>query len=308
MQQETIQGILSDFSQQDTQKKAIDTLFQYLYFHLSDFGLYRTTEDIRSDFLLWLYPRLSTIIAGYKPNLSLFSTYLRMSVTYHWKIFSRKNREQAIYTALVQADQQQKAQDNYIEQNNLRTYETYAASEIPAYTVSTEKEQAIQETIKWKLKRKQIYSRYILELVCKSCFCIDDALLHTVAGHLSVPVREVERLIADLKEQAYTKDTQYQEWAEKRDFYYVRYKSAAIQLRSIDTTHTSVVEKLKIQQNYNYNLWQRYLKRMQVYSRGPSNRSLAKRLGFSRGTIDNDLADLKKAWYGTSHAYLPSQR
>lgn len=308
MQQEIIQGILSDFSQQDTQKKAVDTLFQYLYFHLRDFGLYHITEDTRSDFLVWLYPRLNNIIAGYKPNLSLFSTYLRMSVTYHWKIFGRKNREQAIYSALVQADQQQKVQDNYIEQHNLHTYETYAASEVPAYTVSTEKEQAIQEKIKWKLKRKQIYSRYILELVCKSCFCIDEALLNTVAGHLSVPVREVERLIDNLKEQTYTKDTQYRELAEKRDFYYVRYKSAAIQLRSIDTTHTSVVEKLKIQQNYNYNLWQRYLKRMQVYSRSPSNRTLAKQLGFSRGTIDNDLADLKKAWYGTSHAYLPSQR
>ena len=24
--------------------------------------------------------------------------------------------------------------------------------------------------------------------------------------------------------------------------------------------------------------------------------------------LSNDLAELKKAWYGTSHAYLPSQR
>lgn len=308
MQQEIIQSILNDFSDQNRQKKAVDTLFQYLYFHLPDLGLYRTTEDARSDFLLWLYPRLHTILAGYKPNLSIFPTYLRMSITYHWKIFARKSREKAVYAAIAQTDQQQKLQTSYSEQNNQHSYEIYAANEVPAYTVSVEKEQAIQENIKWKLKRKHIYSRYILELACKSCFCIDEALIRTVAGHLRIPIREVQQLIEGLKEQNYDKDVQYRDWAEKRDFYYVRYKSAAIQLRTIDSTHLSVIQKLKIQQTYNYNLWQRYLKRLQRYTRGPSNRTLAKQLGISRGTIDNDLADIKKACYGTSHAHLFSKR
>lgn len=300
MQEDIIQTILSDFSRYDGKKKAVDTLFQYLYFHLRELGVYYVDEDARSDFLLWLYPRLYNIIAGYKPERSIFYTYLRMSISYNWKLFGRRTREQATYTAIAQDDQQQKVKDMLTERDDLHTYELYAASPPPSYSISSEKKQAIQETIKWKSKRKQIYVRYLLELVCKSCFYIDDRLLRIVARHLDIPVWKVKQLIEEAKEQTGKPDTVYNEWTAKRDFYYVRYKSATLQLQKVDTIHTSVVERLKNQQAYCYNLWQRYLKRIKDYTHGPSNRALAKQLGISRATVNNDLAELKKAWYGES--------
>lgn len=303
MQENIIEMILTDFSQQSKRKKAGDTLFQYLYFHLNEFGIYCASEDTRSDFLLWLYPKLDSIIGSYNPERSLFSTYLRMSVSYNWKLFLRRNREQAAYASIAQDDQQRIAANMLEEQEGQQTYELYAASPPPTYTVLPEKEQSIQKTIKWEKKKKDIYTRYFLLLLCKAYFCVDEQLLQTAADHLGIPVQKVRLLIEAVKEQTHKREAVYRELAAKRDFYYVRYKSATLQLRNIDETYTSVVQRLKKQQAYSYACWQRYLKQIKEYTRGPSNRALAKQLGVSRATINSDLVELKKACYGESCTY-----
>ena len=303
MQEDIVETILADFSRKNKQKKAVDMLFQYLYFNLGEFGVYCGSEDMRSDFLLWLYPKLDTIIGDYNPDRSIFPTYLRMSLTYSWKLFLRRNREQATYDSVAQDDQQRVVKTRQEEQDGLHTYELYAASLPPSYTVSPEKTQSIQDTIRWKIKRKDIYTRYFLELLCKSCFCIDDHLLQTVAGHLGISVRKVRRLIEDVKELTDKRDTVYNEWVAKRDFYYVRYKSATLQLRKVDEAHGSVIKRLKNRQAYSYARWQGYLKRIQEYTRGPSNRVLAQQLGVSRATVNSDLVELKKACYGKPCTY-----
>ena len=131
-----------------------------------------------------------------------------------------------------------------------------------------------------------------------SCCYIDEHLLQTVSGHLGIPVGKVRRLIEDTKALTDKRDAVYSEWAAKRDFYYVRYKSATLQLHKVDEAHLSVIKRLKNRQAYCYARWQGYLKRMNQYTRGPSNRVLAKQLGISRTTINKDLAELKKACYG----------
>jgi len=298
MQQDIVNAILTDFSRHNEKKKAVDTLFQYLYFHLFEFGVFTMSEDIRSDFLLWLYPKLSMIIEGYRPERSIFPTYLRMSVTFYWKLFGRRKREQAAYTLIAQEDQRQTAQNILTDQEKLHTYELYAASPQPEYRVSAKREQAIQDRIKWKSRKKQIYARYLLLLACKSCFCINDRLLRKVAKRMEIPVRTVRVLIEQVKRQAGEKTAAYSELAARRDYYYIRYKSATMQLRAMDDVHAYVVGRLKTQQAYSYNRWQRFLKRTKEYDWTPSNRSLAKYLGVCRSTINSDLAELKKACYG----------
>ena len=303
MKEDIVETILADFSRQNKRKKAVDTLFQYLYFNLGEFGVYCGSEDMRSDFLLWLYPKLDAIIDGYNPDRSIFPTYLRMSLTYSWKFFLRRNREQAMYASVAQDDQQRIVKTRQDEQDGSQNYELYAASPSPSYTVLPEKAQSIQETIRWERKRKAIYTRYFLELLCKSCFCINDHLLQTVAGHLGISVRKVRLLIEEAKELTDKQDAVYNEWVAKRDFYYVRYKSATLQLRKVDEAHGSVIKRLKNRQAYSYARWQGYLKRIQEYTRGPSNRALAKQLGVSRATINSDLVELKKACYGKPCTY-----
>ena len=46
MQADIVETILTDFLRTDKQKKAIDTLFQYLYFNLGEFGVYCGSEDM----------------------------------------------------------------------------------------------------------------------------------------------------------------------------------------------------------------------------------------------------------------------
>ena len=304
MQKNIIETILMNFSQQHKQKKAVDMLFQYLYFNLGEFGVYCANEDMRSDFLLWLYPKLDDILEGYNPDRSIFPTYLRMSLLYSWKLFLRRNREQVTYASVAQDDQQRMVKTMLDEQDGLQTYELYAASPTPSYSVSPEKKQSIQSTIKWERKRKDVYTRYFLLLLCKACFYIDEQLLRTVAKHLGISVRKVRLLLEEVKDSTDNRESMYREWEAKRDFYYVRYKSATLQLRKVDEDHASVIRRLKNQQAYSYARWQRYLKYIKEYTRGPSNRELAKQLGISRTTINKDLAELKKACYGEPCTYI----
>lgn len=304
MQKNIIETILMNFSQQHKQKKAVDMLFQYLYFNLGEFGVYCANEDMRSDFLLWLYPKLDDILEGYNPDRSIFPTYLRMSLLYTWKLFIRRNREQVTYASVAQDDQQRMVKTMLDEQDGLQTYELYAASPTPSYSVSPEKKQSIQSTIKWERKRKDVYTRYFLLLLCKACFYIDEHLLQTVAKHLGISVRKVRLLLEEVKDSTDNRESMYREWEAKRDFYYVRYKSATLQLRKVDEDHASVIRRLKNQQAYSYARWQRYLKYIKEYTRGPSNRELAKQLGISRTTINKDLAELKKACYGEPCTYI----
>ena len=157
--------------------------------------------------------------------------------------------------------------------------------------------------ILWEIKRKNIYTRYFLELLCKSCLYINEHLLQTVAGHLGISVRKVRLLIEEAKELTDKRNGVYNEWVAKRDFYYVRYKSATLQLRKVDEAHASVIKRLKNRQAYSYARWQGYLKRIQEYTRGPSNRVLAQQLGVSRATVNSDLVELKKACYGKPCTY-----
>ena len=300
MHEAVIQSILKDFAQHDKQKRAVDTLFQYLYFHLSEFGVYYGNEDIRSDFLLWIYPRLHNVIDGYNPQKSIFTTYLRMSITFQRKLFERRNRERATYTSIAQTDQQQRVKDILTEQDELHSYELYAASPQPKYSISPEKETAIQKTIKWKSKEKEIYTRYLLLLLCKSCFSIDEHLMYIVARRLEIPVQKIKKLIEETRRQIETRKTVYHELTTKRDYYYVRYKSATMQLSAVDSDHKYVIKRLKAQQAYSYKRWQSYLKKAKEYDLSPSNRLLAKQFGISRGTVDSDLAELKKTWYAAS--------
>lgn len=303
MQANIVETILADFSRQNKRKKAIDTLFQYVYFNLGEFGIYCACEDMRSDFLLWLYPKLDDIVDGYNPERSIFPTYLRMSLSYSWKCFLRRNREQVTYATVAQDDQQRLVKTIQDEQDGLQTYELYAASPPPSYGVSPEKKQSIQKTIKWGRKKKDVYTRYFLVLLCKACFYIDEQLLRTVAKHLGISIRKIRMLIEEVKELTDKREAVYREWEAKRDFYYVRYKSATLQLRKVDEAHASVIRRLKNQQAYSYARWQGYLKQINEYTRGPSNRALAKQLGISRTTIDNDLVELKKACYGKKCTY-----
>jgi len=303
MQESIIKTILTDFSRRDKQKKAVDTLFQYVYFNLGEFGIYCGSEDMRSDFLLWLYPKLDDILDGYNPDRSIFPTYLRMSLTYSWKLFLRRNREQVTYATIAQDDQQRMFKTRQDEQDGLQSYELYAASPPPSYSISPDKKQSIQNTIKWESRKKDVYTRYFLLLLCKACFYIDEQLLRTVARHLGISMRKVRLLIEDVKELTKKRESVYREWEAKRDFYYVRYKSATLQLRKIDESHISVIRRLKNQQAYSYARWQGYLKHIKEYTRGPSNRELAKQLGISRTTINKDLAELKKACYGKPCTY-----
>ncbi|MGP1594360.1 MAG: hypothetical protein ACTTH8_03840 [Treponema sp.] len=291
MNHNCIETVLHRFSLGGVHKKeAANMLFEYLYFHLNDFGFYDSDEDVRSDFLVWIQPYLETIIERYNPDRALFTTYLRMSLQYHFRIFYKKQYQKASYTAVADAEEHYNA--------ILTESSQYAAEPSCEYSVSAETIKMLQPAGGWRDKKNALYKRKLLLLACKSCFFIDDALMQHIADTAGIPLARVQQFVEESKKIAQEKEEHYTKLKQKRDYYYSRYKSAAIQLDAMMYMHPSVVARLEKQKAYNYERWQAFLKKIREYRRCPSNRALAKQFGLSRATIDSNLAVLIKAWYG----------
>ncbi|MGP1577404.1 MAG: hypothetical protein ACTTH7_08005 [Treponema sp.] len=291
MDRDYMETVLHCFARGGVHKKeAAAMLFEYLYFHLNDFGFYGIDEDTRSDFLLWVQPYFETIIERYNPERALFSTYMQMSLQYHFRIFNKKRYQKAAYTAVIDAEEQYDAA--------LTGAEDYAAEPQCEYSVSTEAVKALQPLGGWRDKKTALYKRKLLLLACKSCFFIDDALMQQIANTADIPLEHVQQFVEESKKIAQEKEQHYTQLKQKRDYYYARYKSAAIQLDTMMYMHPSIIARLEKQKAYNYERWQAFLKKISEYRRCPSNRSLAKQFGLSRATIDSNLAVLVKAWYG----------
>ncbi len=276
-------------------RKAVDMLFEYIYFHLWEFGIQYADEDTQSDFLTWLYPQLADIIEKYDPERSVFFTYLKMSLKYYLRLFERQSYQKTTCYAAAEYEQHQQEEIRETEKNMSHEFEMYAASPDPDYSISPEKKQIMQNTITWKDKKEAVYKRRLLLLVCKSCFFIDESFILHIADALQIPEQELTTLINGAKKLAETRKKTYNRLIEKRDFHYIRYRSAVIQLERLDTIHQTLFNRLKTQKEYNYRLWKKYLKKTQEYTYMPSNRSLAKQFGIGRATVDASLSILKKS-------------
>ncbi len=291
-----IEKVLEHFFHGGMQKKeAVDSLFEYVYFHLGEFGIRYTDEDTQSDFLTWLYPQLADIIEKYDPERSVFFTYFKMSLKYYLRLFERKRYQKTTYYAVAEEEQHQQDEIQEAEKNTHAEFEIYAASPEPAYSISPEKKAVMENTITWKGKKEELYKRRIILLACKSCFLIDDTFIAHIAQALDMSEETLAATVNEAKEMAAARKNTYNQLLEKRDFHYIRYRSAVAQLERVDPIHQTLFNRLLTQKKYNYRLWKKYLQKAQEYSYMPSNRSLAKQFGLGRGTVDASLAILKKS-------------
>ena len=301
MQHDFGEGLLLTFSLGgEKRKKAVDAVFEYIYFHLDDFYIYINDEDVRCDFLAWLYPSLETIMSRYNSSLSSFFTYLKMSLKFYFYSFKRHMYEKTSYDTVAENEQAYIADRKIDEEANTSEFNVYAASSPVEYSISAEKMAAIKNTTKWSSRKDEIYKRRILLLACKSCFFLNDVFISHIADALQVSINKLEAILDETKKRSNKRLAIYEAFVAKRDFYYIRYHSVKVQLQNIDELHTTRLQRLLRQKNYYYQLWQIFLQKTQSYNCVPSNRILAKQFGISRTTVDNNLADLRKACYASA--------
>lgn len=298
MTEETVITIVEKYQKTmdwDTEKKvqlrenAIAALGEYLYMHIHRFKLDYVTEDTRSDFIVYLYPRFGTIIDQYDVCKATFGTYIRSIIRLSYRTFTRDKygyeARQKIYeieevTRLLSLDAERECSEpcmNEICEDEI----TYAI------------QRALNITKHLSKKKKEIHARKIFLLACKTGCFLDDTLIDKIAGLTNFSIEYIKNNLETTRNAFLSKAEKHQHTAEKLNGFYIRYQRCKYELKYLDKDSARYYA---LEKEYQYCLkrWTSIRKQTSYSIRSPSNRFLSGILGLSRGTIDSTLASVSK--------------
>lgn len=276
---------------------AVSGLAEYLYTRFYRFRLNCRDEDLRGDYLVWLYPRLSCIIAKYDPDKASLGTYLNWVIRLSFRTFMRNRyseeaRERACETEEtthllgVEAELENDGYDECLVSETAGTYDR-KASRIEAQRI---------EARGLSAKKKEIRSRKLLLLACKAGHYIDDGQIEKIArlsGYDEAYLREKIECIRAAGEKGRVRARRT---IERQNGYYIRARKCLIELKYVerDSPRREALEK---EYRFCRERWEALRSGKRTRVKNPSNRFLAGTLGISRGTIDSTLAQAMQEGY-----------
>jgi hypothetical protein len=269
----------------DTKKAAVDALCIYLYTQLSQFRLETLDEDARSDFITWLYPRFGNIIDQFDPDRASFKTYLTWVVRLSWRSFLKKKYSDKAREKVYEIEEM----TQLLSKENEAGDSHYAADTEPAYTKD-------RKTVALSKKKKEIHSRKVLLLACKSGSYIDDGTIKQVARATGYSEQFIMEKIEIIRAKCRKKRDMEMRDAEKKHGYYMRAQRCLYEMKYLERDSARFIQLRK-----EYEFCVKRIEALKVaesrHIRTPSNRFLAETLGICRGTIDTTLAPMHDDQY-----------
>lgn len=282
MTEETILGLIARSSDsEDAKERAVSALAEFLYMRFYRFRLNSRDEDLRGDFLVWIYPRLPCIISKYDPGKASLGTYLNWVVRLSFRTFMRN---------LYSAEARERACETE-ETTRLLALET--ETEYEAYD---DRPASVSDARRLSEKKREIRSRKLLLLACKSAHVITDEQIERVArlsGYDEAYIRGKIELIRKTGEKGRVRAGRN---VERRNGYYIRARKCLIEMRYVEPGSPRL-EALEREYELCRKRWSDLRAGKRTRVRSPSNRFLASTLGISRGTIDSTLAQAMKDGY-----------
>ncbi len=276
-------------------EQAVSCLASFLYLNLKRYRLPNLDEDLRSDFIVWLYPRLPAIIRQFNPERASFNTYVNGIVIYSYRSFQKNKYSVEARQRVYEIEETTRLLSVEAEIGEDPDWDTCTADANPDYgdILSRVKFAELSE------KKRAILSRKVLLLACKSSNYIDDRSIRRVALIAGLSVDYLREKVDILREKTLEKHDRDVKTAERINGYYIRAQRCLFEMKYMDRDTARYVSLGK---EYAF-----CLKRIQTIRkndsrriRTPSNRLLATTLGISRGTIDSTLASTHTDGYSES--------
>lgn len=277
----------------DALDSATHALGEYLYVHLVQFRLALHDEDTRSDYITWLYPKLSRVIEQYKPDKASFKTYLSWVVRLTFKTFCRdyygREARQQVFMVEEQtrilsemADRANRNEWNDAEYDN----DCYGKKKFP---LMAENEHDTK-------KRRQVAARKIMLLACKSGTALDDGIIASIVKQTGMTESYLNSKLDCVRQRWMLSADRMRVLREKRFECYLRAQKSLMEMKQVDQDGSRYA---CLEHEYRY--CTRRMAELAQQSRklqcAPSNRLLAGILGMCRGTIDSTLASVKNHEY-----------
>ena len=256
-----IQGLL--------EKKAFEGLiFQYCLDNGGRFCPSNWNREEYTDYLCWLYPRISRSIDHYREVGSSFDTYIRCLV--RWSVREYRSREA----------------DHHVTENacwNARTMDMMVCSNESEYAEGTE----IQPVFKPVSNPRQV-----LVLLLKSYYFVSDDFLTRIAPAIGVKKEKLLQLIDELRKKRLDRDEEIRTLRERIHSQF--YRCISMTKRAAAAPAGSAFqEKMQQRQVRAENRLEAMRERLKNIRFEATNRQVAEVLGIPKGTVDSNLHALK---------------
>jgi DNA-directed RNA polymerase specialized sigma24 family protein len=242
-------------------------IFQFLLKNHQRFNLFKHNQDTFSDYLAWLYPRLSRAIDSYKDLGSSFDAYICSIV--HWSAKEYQSREA----------------DHHVTE--------YACWEARAEEESAANEGASVYRDTEENFKPVSNPRQVLVLLLKSYFFVSDDFITRVAPALCVSPEALTGMVDKLRELRADRETEIRDLQEQLHVQYYRSVAYQKQLESIPEgaarleTMNGRLERARAR-------YANIKQRLATINREPSNSQIATVMGIPKGTVDSTLYAIKQ--------------
>jgi len=298
MKEETLISLITESrscTDQNIQEKAISGLCEFIYVNFRQFKIDCANEDIRSDYIVWLYPRFAGIIKHYNPDKASLRTYLNWVIRLSFRTFLRSWYSAEAKQRVYEAEETTRLMSIEADLENSGVWHENASENEVQY----QNNELIEEKRKVSTKKQEILARKILLLACKSGIKLDDFLVKRIALKTGYTERYLRSKLDFIHLATAQKRERTQIAIEKQNNYYIRAQKCLYEMKSFEKNSIRF-ENLEKEYTYCIKRWNdiRNSPERKIYT--PSNRFLASTLGISRGTIDATLASIKENEYSPS--------
>jgi hypothetical protein len=246
-------------------------IYQFILDNYQRFQPYKWSKEDFTDYLCWLYPRLSRAIDRYKNTGASFDAYVASLI--RWSIREYRTRE---LDHRITEDTCWKTQAREMEVHS--TEPVYLEPE-PVYDTTPN-------------------PRQILVLLLKSYHYVSEDFLRRAAPAVGVDAEKLGNMIEELREMRLSREDEIRRLQERIHCQY--YRCLTFEKRMLFSIEGSAKqERMKGCLGRAHKRLAAMRKRLASIKTEASNRQVASVLGVPKGTIDSSLYAIKKNHFGT---------
>jgi hypothetical protein len=284
-----------------TAKAAVDALSVYLFRHIEKYRLRIRDEDMRCDFIAWMYPRLHGLIERYIPEKASLVTYLSWNVKLSFRSFCRDKLSIESRERVYECEEQTRIMSDMAEREASGLWELYASESEPAMREVADTKPSAKTR---SAKQREIEARTLLLLACKSGCHLDESTISMIAERCGMELDYIRAKLDRVRQTNLLYMDNLRKAHELEYRYYLRTKRCRFELERVDERSTRHEALLK-ERDYCQRRLERIRHKIRRQFKAPSNRYLARELGIRRGTVDSTLASAMRHGYAMRHEAIP---
>ena len=310
MKNDEICRLMEDYFQTPSEEKKqelVGATAAYVFSNLKCIlgSSYPSDEDVRSEFILWLYPQLSRIVERFDPKKAAFSTYVSVGVKYRYIRFCAERARASEIRFAAESEEKNFCDGYNIEDEDNALCACESSSRYGAACARQEEEagappRALELAARSDSAKKRMM-RDVLLLALKSAFYLSEELIEKVSAFCEIPREDFERLLESVRRDYGKRQGIYEDLRLRKYHYYIRAFSCRKRINDnqgiwgasgAENTRTAEKELVFCDKQS-----ARLQCKMEKLQRNPSNRYLAELLGMPRGSVNSALARIKKRVY-----------